>query len=537
MLDSWTVPAWVDRILSEIASMPCAKICLVILNRESIQRGPLVQRAFRRWRHVLFKTYERVDPRIMRLKPDAHAPVNVHERHSSVPSMDVVPQRKGYTHRFSIADIETIRQHRLDVILRFGFNILRGDILNCAQYGIWSYHHGDNREYRGGPPMFWEMYDRRAVTGTILQILTEELDAGKVIYRSHAATDLISYCRNRHQSYWKATSFVGRRLLDLHRKGFQSLIDLETYQEPPARRRPILHAPANGVMCRFLLRTGARMLRNQVQHHLFHNEWFLGLKRGAVWADAPWEIIRAPRGRFYADPFIVRDGQHHHVFFEDCTLGRADGAINCLTLDQKGDPGPARRVLQRPYHLSYPCVFQWEDQWYMIPESSQNRTIELYRASRFPDQWVLERVLMHDVNAVDTTVFMHDGQFWMMCAMSECGGGINDELFLFFSASPLGRLVAHPCNPIVSDVRCARPAGIPYVQSSALIRPGQDCSEEYGRAIRLNVVEELNARRYRERPIGSIEPRELPGCSGTHTINSTGDWTVTDGRQVRFKLK
>ena len=227
MLDAWTGPAWMARVLSDIAASAHSQLCLVILNREAAApRGKSLGDAWRRQRHLLFKLYERLDARLMRPRPDAHAPTELAPQLDDVAVIEVVPQRTGFTHRFSAADLDRVREHRLDVILRFGFNILRGDILGASRFGLWSYHHGDNREYRGGPPMFWEMHDRCAVTGTTLQILTEELDAGKVIYRTHSTTDKVSYARNQNQAYWKSAALMTRRLGDLHARGPDALARL-----------------------------------------------------------------------------------------------------------------------------------------------------------------------------------------------------------------------------------------------------------------------------------------------------------------------
>lgn len=537
MLDGWVGPAWVARILADIAASSFAQHCLVILNREQLPRAthsPV--EAWRRQKHLLFKLYERLDARIMRPRPDAHAPTDLLQHLGDVPVIEVVPQRKGCCHRFAADDLERVHQSRLDVILRFGFNILRGDILTAARHGVWSYHHGDNREYRGGPPMFWEMYDRCPLTGTTLQILTEDLDAGRVIYRTHSTTDKVSYARNKNQSYWKSAALMTRRLRELHRDGAAALTRLETYDEPAAKGRPILHAPSNWTMSRFLLRTGARIVRNQIHHQLFHVSWSLALRKSAILGEGQWTYLHAPRGRLYADPFIVNHGSDHHVFFEDCSLGRADGVISWFRIDSEGRCSVPQRVLQRPYHLSYPCVFEWRGDFFMIPETSRNRTIELYRAAEFPKKWVLDRVLMSHVTAVDATAWFHDGRFWLLTAMSETGGSVNDELFLFHADSPHGDLRPHPANPIVSDVRSARPAGLPFIQNGQLIRPGQDSAESYGRAINLFGVEVLNTREYRERPVGRIEPRAQDGYQGTHTINMAGGWTVSDAWRHRFKF-
>ena len=86
-------------------------------------------------------------------------------------------------------DILKIKHYNLDVLIRFGFKILRGDILKAAKYGIWSYHHGDNDLNRGGPAGFWEVIEHWDITGSTLQILSEDLDGGKILYKSFSMTD------------------------------------------------------------------------------------------------------------------------------------------------------------------------------------------------------------------------------------------------------------------------------------------------------------------------------------------------------------
>jgi len=42
----------------------------------------------------------------------------------------------------------------LDILVGFGFGIIRGGVLTAPTYGVFSYHHGDIREYRGVRPDF-----------------------------------------------------------------------------------------------------------------------------------------------------------------------------------------------------------------------------------------------------------------------------------------------------------------------------------------------------------------------------------------------
>ena len=57
-----------------------------------------------------------------------------------------------------------------------------------AEFGIISFHHGDNRVNRGGPSGFWEVFFNQPSSGFIIQQLTENLDNGNILLRGNIIT-------------------------------------------------------------------------------------------------------------------------------------------------------------------------------------------------------------------------------------------------------------------------------------------------------------------------------------------------------------
>ncbi len=76
-------------------------------------------------------------------------------------------------------------------------------------------------------------------------------------------------------------------------------------------------------------------------------------------------------------------------------------------------------MFERPYHLSYPFVFEHEGSVYMIPETMGSRRIELYKAKAFPFDWELVHVLKEDIDAVDTTLWIQDGIYYFFTNVAE----------------------------------------------------------------------------------------------------------------------
>jgi len=136
---------------------------------------------------------------------------------------------------------------------------------------------------------------------------------------------------------------------------------------------------------------------------------------------------------------------------------------------------------------------------------------------------------MHDVHAVDTTLFEHLGLWWMFVNMVGEGGSTWDELHLFYADDPLSEhWTPHPLNPVVSDVRSARPAGRLFRRDGLLLRPSQDSSSRYGYALNLNRITKLTKYEYEEELLERLEPPRGGPILAVHTFNSLNDLSVVD---------
>jgi hypothetical protein len=195
------------------------------------------------------------------------------------------------------------------------------------------------------------------------------------------------------------------------------------------------------------------------------------------------------------------------------------------------------KVLERDYHLSYPFVTEYEGQLYMIPETAQNGTVELYRCVDFPLRWRLERVLLQGARCVDATFHRGPDRWWMFCNVAAQGSRMfDDELHLFYADSLLGEWTPHRKNPVKSDVRGSRPAGQLYWRNGSLYRPAQVCAPLYGSGLSINRVLRLSTLDYAERQVERVLPSAQSGLLGVHTLNRAGELTVVDAfsRRSRF---
>lgn len=125
--------------------------------------------------------------------------------------------------------------------------------------------------------------------------------------------------------------------------------------------------------------------------------------------------ILPPKDRFWADPFIIEKNDKYYIFIEELIYKENKGKISLIEMDKNGNYSPAQVILERNYHLSYPFLFEENDTLYMIPETAENRTIELYKCIEFPEKWEFCTNLMEDVYAVDSTIVKKDNKYWLFC--------------------------------------------------------------------------------------------------------------------------
>lgn len=549
LLDSFAQPRWVCRVVEEIRASEFAEVVLVVKNaaagKAARSRRSTLRRLKENRNHLLYSLYTKLDDRLMKTEPDAFAVCDLAPLVEGCPVLEVEPLMTKFTDTLRDEDVEAVTKYDLDVALRFGFRIIKGRALTVARHGVWSYHHGDALVSRGSPPGFWEVLTDEPVTGSVLQVLTEELDNGRVLYRSWSpTTNRFSVRKNNNNYYWKSAAFIMRKLKELHDEGELRIErDRHHVAYTPYSRR-LYRKPTNGEMLPLLGGLAARGVRRAAEKALTFEQWALCYRFRAGESDTnntfyKFKRLVPPRDRFWADPFPACSNGRYYIFFEELIFATNKAHISAVEVGRETGAREPFKVLERPYHLSYPFLFEWRGGQYMIPESGANGTVELYRSTDFPAGWQLERVLLEDLNnPVDATLHEEDGRWWMFLSIQVEGASANwDELHLYYADSPLGPWMPHRRNPVKSDVRGSRPAGKLFRWGDELYRPAQDCSRRYGYAISLNRVVRLSTEEYEEEEVSKILPEWDRRIIGTHTLNSVGDLTVVDCLLRRGNLR
>lgn len=271
------------------------------------------------------------------------------------------------------------------------------------------------------------------------------------------------------------------------------------------------------------------------------DEWYIAYRENSsmetnIFTDKNQYKVFHPNKNFWcADPFIYETGDRTYIFCEVYDKKKEKGFIGVAALED-GKIQNLRKIIEQPYHMSYPCVFEHEGIYYMIPESGENGTVELYRAEEFPYKWTLDNVLLENKTTADATVLKN-----------------GDKLFIFIYIYLGNRKILNVYELNMEDRKLTlvdsvldsndskRPAGNIINNSGQLVRPSQDCCIKYGESIFFNNIVEMSNGEYSEQLLSKLSTKNILledeiNVKRIHTFNTSKNYTVIDVCKERLDL-
>lgn len=279
----------------------------------------------------------------------------------------------------------------------------------------------------------------------------------------------------------------------------------------------------------------------------FYNLWSIGIYEG----DNPLDISATTEldnpilsandvtdidASYVADPFLVYENDEYFVFFEIYNWESKQGDIGYALSSDGKDWEYKNVVLDEEFHLSYPYIFKWQNEYYMIPESSEDLSVRIYKANSFPDNWEYLGNLISGYRFIDPSIVYHNNMWWLFVASVPDEGVVN----LFYSEELLNGWKLHPKNPIILfDKQFARPAGRIISYDDKMYRLAQDGHLEYGQQVFAFDITTITPDSYQEKfisgnPIiaGSGKGWNAAGMHHLDVQYINGKWIgVVDGKR------
>ncbi len=206
---------------------------------------------------------------------------------------------------------------------------------------------------------------------------------------------------------------------------------------------------------------------------------------------------------FVADPFMICVGSTWHMLFEVLNWKSGNGEIGWATSPDGLHWKYEQIVLAEPFHLSYPQVFEWQGEYYLLPECHASGSVRLYRAKSFPTEWELAATLLTGGMFQDPTLVRHQDRWWLFV---ETSPDIKHDTFrLYFADNLFGPWQEHPLSPLrTDDPRHSRPAGKILSNGMQLVRFSQDCTTDYGAAVYAHFITKLTPTEYVESELSDL---------------------------------
>ena len=533
VLDGPAPNAWQAAMLEHLERSGAAELALVVVAEAGPARsgrsgrgGRLPAPPARSMAGVAFQLFA---TRLSRSK--AMRPCDAVPWPDRVPVVHVPLIRKGLsTAVFRDEDVGTVRAHRPDVLVWLGTGDLAGGILEAARHGLWSFRHGDAERYPDGPLGFWEIVGGQPVVGATLGRLTASASGVVTLRRGWFATSPESYGRTRDRVLFGAAAwpaYVCREiLLGASGDGQPSLAVAVAGPELSLR-----------ACFRFVTRLARARLRGLWHHGMRHDDWNVGVVdapvatflAGDVLHDVAWAPTR--RGHYAADPFGRWDGTTLRVLYEDYSHARGAASIAHRRWSRERGWERSEPALEIGSHLSYPFLFEHEGRSFLLPESRATGKLVLYASADPGGPWQPQATLGVDGDIADATLLHHDGLWWMFAARPNRLNP-STELGIWYATRPDGPWREHPRNPVLVDVRSARPAGPVFAVDGQLYRPAQDCSTGYGDRLVIKRIVTLTTERFEEEAVSVVRPNPSGAFPyGVHTLTGVGPLTLVDGKR------
>lgn len=181
---------------------------------------------------------------------------------------------------------------------------------------------------------------------------------------------------------------------------------------------------------------------------------------------------------FLADPFFIKEKDTFYLFIEHKKTHKNTADISVLTSVDGKNYTFRGTVLSQKFHLSYPQVYKYKNEFYMVPETKQAGAVLLYKAYKFPFDWRIQDTLVKNVALKDPSLYLSDTLNIMVASDDQL------NMFMYQADSLTGKWKLH-AKPKVMMGTEARAGGRFFPTKDGLLLPIQNSTHGYGYGLSL----------------------------------------------------
>ena len=181
-----------------------------------------------------------------------------------------------------------------------------------------------------------------------------------------------------------------------------------------------------------------------------------------------------------ADPLLFEYNGNLYLFFELFDKKKNKGVIAVSVFDGQKF-GDYKIIIEEKGHLSFPFVFQFNNQIYLMPETGYEKSIILFKAIDFPYVWERDKLILSGVNSSDSIFTLIDNKPVIIASIL-CGDASTcyNSYFELDESLKIKELLYKSKKSNLG----VRNAGPIFVDNNTFFRSGQySPNNDYGKAL------------------------------------------------------
>ena len=280
----------------------------------------------------------------------------------------------------------------------------------------------------------------------------------------------------------------------------------------------------------------------EVISHIMEDGWNIAVRKMELETilqerTTPFTILQNTWRTWAADPFLFDYNENVYVFAELYDYITRRGSIGYTKHIKDNKWSKWKIAINEPFHMSYPYIFQYENEIYMLPETSASHELRLYRATQFPDKWECARIIAENVMWVDTTFFLDGNKMYAITTDVSDESNHKDYLLQFDNEFNIvdKKMIDE------KHTELSRSGGKFFYSNHVWHRVSQDCTFHYGAGLIFSkfnpseVVDGMGQIIIHLFP-KDIELNENKKWIGLHTYNGLEGYEVIDIERQHFNI-
>ena len=270
-----------------------------------------------------------------------------------------------------------------------------------------------------------------------------------------------------------------------------------------------------------------RYLFNRISNQRYYWSVFFQRKESLNGVNFNKGVMIIPRvNSWLADPFAFSFKGKDYIFLEDFKTKDDKAVISVYEIIAKKQYFLGECIVEK-FHLSFPRVFEHNDQLYLTLESADKKGIRIYKSKEFPLKWRYSHSILNEFYCGDPIIYFEDDNIFILVNISH--NNINDfntDLFKFKLSDDLTQFESISNFPLISSVKGGRNAGLAIIDKE-IKRIGQVQDYlVYGKSLSVHNIQSLK-----------IEDEIVlhPDCKylSIHTLNTNNGVLVYDMAKYR----